>query len=65
MSYQKTKARLKEQTKQIETSMFDMWQNGISMEVLAKQFGFTGRGAVWYHINRKVLAYDNRTVVFT
>ena len=52
MSYQKTKAKLKEQTEQMEAEMLDMWQKGISMEVLAKQFGFSDRQSVWYHINK-------------
>jgi len=52
MSYQKIKARLREQTEQMESEMFETWGKGISMEILARKYGFTDRRAVWYHINK-------------
>jgi len=52
MTYQRTKKRLSRQTVEMESQMLDMWEKGISMEALAKHFGFADRRAVWYHINK-------------
>ena len=52
MTYQKTKAKLKDQTEEMEDQMLEMSERGIPMEQLGKTWGFTDRRAVWYHINK-------------
>ena len=52
MTYQKTKAKLNQQTKEMEDEMLVLWEKGIPMEQLGKMWGFTDRRPVWYHIDR-------------
>ena len=52
MTYQKTKNKLRQQTEEMEVQLLEMWEKGISMELLAKKWGFTDRRSVWYHIDK-------------
>lgn len=50
--YQELKVKVCSDMVKMETDMLEMWEKGISMELLAQKFGFTDRRAVWYHINK-------------
>jgi len=52
MTYQKAKAKLNRQAIEMEDQMLEMWEKGISMELLAQKWDFKDRRAVWYHINK-------------
>ena len=52
MTYQKTKAKLNQQTKEMEDEMLALWEKGIPMEQLGKMWGFNTRQAVSYHIDK-------------